>query len=44
VLEAMGVPPEVGMGAVRLSLGRGTTDEEVDAVVAALSDVVLSDT
>jgi cysteine desulfurase len=44
VLEAMGVPPEVGMGAVRLSLGRGTTDEEVDTVVAALSDVVLSDT
>ncbi len=44
VLEAMGVPPEVGMGAVRLSLGRGTTDEEVDAVVEALLDVLLSDT
>jgi cysteine desulfurase len=36
VLEAMGVTPEVGMGAVRLSLGRWTTPEEVDAVAAGL--------
>lgn len=37
VLEAMGVTPEIGMGAIRFSLGRGTTEEEIDTVVAALS-------
>ena len=37
VLEAMRVPPEVGMGAVRFSLGRSTTREELDAVVNGLS-------
>jgi cysteine desulfurase len=37
VLEAMGVTPEVGMGAVRFSLGRGTTREEIDAVAEHLS-------
>ena len=31
VLEAMGVAPEVGMGAIRFSLGRGTTRDEIDA-------------
>ncbi len=36
VLRAMGVTPEVGMGAIRFSLGRGTTDAEIDAVVARL--------
>ncbi len=36
VLEAMGVPPEVGMGAVRFSLGRSTTAEEIDDVVERL--------
>ncbi len=30
VLCAMGVPPEVGQGAVRLSVGRFTTEEEID--------------
>jgi cysteine desulfurase len=29
VLRAMSVPPEVGMGAIRLSLGRTTTEAEV---------------
>ena len=42
VLEAMGVSPEVGMGAVRFSLGRGTTREEIDAVAEALSNIVLT--
>lgn len=32
VLEAMGVPPETGMGAIRFSLGRSTTQDEIDAV------------
>jgi cysteine desulfurase len=40
VLEAMGVPPEIGMGAVRFSLGRGTTAEEIDTVMEALSGVL----
>ncbi len=39
VLEAMGVTPEVGMGAIRFSLGRGTTREEIDAVAEQLSDL-----
>jgi cysteine desulfurase len=30
VLCAMGVPPEVGQGAVRLTVGRFTTEDEVD--------------
>jgi cysteine desulfurase len=33
-LAAMGVPPAVGQGAVRFSLGHGSTAEEIDAVVA----------
>ncbi|MFP4004938.1 MAG: cysteine desulfurase family protein [Alphaproteobacteria bacterium] len=40
VLQAMGVPPEVGMGAIRFSLGRGTAQEEIDAVVEALTRTV----
>jgi cysteine desulfurase len=34
VLKAMGVPPKVAMGAVRLSLGYETTAAEIDAVIA----------
>jgi cysteine desulfurase len=33
VLAAMGVPKRVGMGAVRFSLGRTTTEVEIDAVI-----------
>ena len=36
VLEAMGVAPEAGKGAVRLTVGRFTTEDEVDAAGAAL--------
>lgn len=36
VLTAMGVPEDEALGAVRLSLGRTTTDAEVDALIAAL--------
>ena len=32
VLKAMGVRPEVGMGAVRFSLGRPTTQDEIDTL------------
>ena len=40
VLEAMGVSPAVGMGAVRFSLGRSTTGDEIDAVIERLADVL----
>src|SRR5262249_47667607 len=40
VLAAMGVAPEVGMGAIRFSLGRHTTHEEIEAVVERLSSVL----
>jgi cysteine desulfurase len=36
VLEALGIAPEVGMGAIRFSLGRGTKSSEIDEVVARL--------
>src|SRR5205807_3878626 len=41
VLAAMNVAPEVGMGAIRFSLGRGTTQADVDQVVEALRDVMI---
>lgn len=40
VLEAMGVAPQIGMGAIRFSLGRTTTEDEVDHVVARLRRVL----
>ena len=40
VLEAMGVTPTVGMGAIRFSLGRGTTAEEIETVVERLAGVL----
>jgi cysteine desulfurase len=36
VLCAMGVPPQLGQGAVRLSVGRFTTEEEIDRAAATL--------
>jgi cysteine desulfurase len=36
VLAAMGVPPEVGRGAVRLSVGRFTTADEIDRAAELL--------
>ena len=40
VLAAMRVPEHVGMGAVRFSLGQGTTGEEIDSVVSRLAEVL----
>ena len=40
VLRAMGVHPDEGMGAVRFSLGRATTADEIDAVVTDLSRIL----
>lgn len=36
VLKAMGVPPRIGQGAVRLSVGRFTTEEEIDRAAELL--------
>ena len=38
VLKAMGISPEVGMGAIRFSLGRITTVQELERVVDLLKD------
>ena len=38
VLDAMGIAPTVGMGAIRFSLGRQTTSEEIETVVAQLTN------
>src|SRR5262249_45970453 len=42
VLEAMGVPPAIGIGAIRFSLGRTTAADEIDAVVERLAGVTLA--
>ena len=43
VLAAMGVPREVGAGAIRISLGRMTTQQELEALVERLIEVVPAD-
>jgi cysteine desulfurase len=40
VLEAMGVPLERARGALRLTMGADTTDAEVDALIAIVTDAV----
>jgi len=40
VLKAMNVPPDIGMGAIRFSLGRTTMREEIETVVSLLSRAV----
>ena len=42
VLEAMGVTPEIGMGAIRFSLGRSTTPAEIDEAVGRLRSTLTS--
>jgi len=42
VLRAMGVDEETGRGAVRFSLGRGTTKAQIDRVVEKLGSVLVS--
>ena len=42
VLEAMGITPEVGMGAIRFSLGRGTTSDEIDLAIERLSKILVT--
>jgi len=36
----MGVPPELGVAALRFSLGKDTTTEDLDALFAALPRIV----
>ena len=40
VLQAMGVAPEIARGAVRVSLGAGNTEVEIDDFINALRDTV----
>lgn len=40
VLMAMGVPPELAQGSIRISLGRENTEEEVDYTVSVLEETV----
>ena len=40
VLIAMGVPKKVALGSLRFSLGRPSTDEDVDAVLRVIPDIV----
>jgi cysteine desulfurase len=40
VLEAIGVAPEIGMGAIRFSLGRTTARDEIDMVVERLTEIL----
>lgn len=40
VLRAMGISPDVGMGAVRFSLGRGTAKAEIGTVAATIRQTV----
>ncbi len=40
VLQAMGLPREWGIGALRVSLGRATTEADVDALLEALPPIV----
>jgi cysteine desulfurase len=40
VLLAMGVPPQLAHGSLRLSLGRGSDDADVDAVLDVLPEIV----
>jgi cysteine desulfurase len=40
VLKAMGVPHRVGFGAIRFSLSRYTTDDEIDEALEIVARVV----
>jgi cysteine desulfurase len=40
VLKAMKIDPQVGMGAIRFSLGRTTSREEVEKTVSLLANAL----
>jgi cysteine desulfurase len=41
VVKAMGVAPELGAGAVRLSLGWDTTEDEIERFISAWRKLVI---
>ena len=43
VLRAMGVPEALALGGMRFSLGRTTTAEEIDTVIARVSELLAED-
>jgi cysteine desulfurase len=40
VLKAMGIPHELGLSALRLSLGRNTSAADIDYVLSTIPDVI----
>ncbi|MFQ5880574.1 MAG: cysteine desulfurase NifS, partial [Dehalococcoidia bacterium] len=40
VLTAMGVPPDVARGSVRLTVGKGNTTEDIDRLLAMLPGII----
>jgi len=40
VLSAMGLPPELSAAAIRMSVGKLTTDEQIDRVAEVFPEVV----
>lgn len=40
VLAALGIPPRLAQGTVRFSLGRNTSEEEIDTVIEKLPNVI----
>ena len=40
VLSAMGVPPELAQGAIRVSLGFGTTSADIERFIGAWSELI----
>jgi cysteine desulfurase len=40
VLTAMGLAPDIGRGAIRFSVGRSTSEQEIDEVVAQLTQAL----
>jgi cysteine desulfurase len=41
VLSAIGLRPEIARSAIRISLGRFNTDDDVDTLVRELPDIVI---
>jgi cysteine desulfurase len=40
VLKAMGIGDEMAHGSIRFSLGRGTTQRQIDFIIAKVAEVV----
>jgi cysteine desulfurase len=40
VLKEMNIPEEIGMGAIRFSLGRYTTEDEIDIVIKGFKEIL----